>query len=335
MDEPLIKLDEEEKIDKPNILKSKLITLKKYWWIFVIVFTVLVIFVSVVVISNVNHARDREKESQKAQEIAAQEQKQLQIEKDNREGRKPPLTSEELAIANTALGAGISIDDGQNDFAKMSSALQPDGRPDNVNPWPLPYTDLKNVQIGADNNYLYAKYQFYGLFPNDLFRNGDDFLAGVGVNFGLENYFNHNLGKVDSSALFQVGLAYASKNKDEDRLSESSSFFNPPKLGTSTFGEANPLVKDKDGEDTYGISSGEGKAFGGAGYDYIIVAFPLSNLGLQFGDEITFSLSTESGSRVFHHQSVDPLLDFGSAKMGRIVTWKIGSNSYQSKIPVF
>jgi hypothetical protein len=309
--------------------------IKHFWWVALIVAAVLMV-ATVVTITQVNHAKDRDKEVQKQAEEAEAKEVQEQLTKDIQEGRKPPMTEVELVMANTALATGITIDDGNNDFTVFPpGTIEQDGRPDNSSPWPLPFADLKNVQIGADETYLYAKYQFWGSLPDEMYRNGDDFLVGVGVNMGLQNYLNHNTGKVDGSGLFQVGLSYAAASSKDSPVGEYGTFYNPPKLDTSTFGEANSAVKDKAGEDTYGIATGEGKTFGAAGLDYMVVAFPLANLGLQYGDTINFNLSAETSSKVFHHQSIDPLLDFGSAKMGKTITWKIGSNNYTAAIPKF
>jgi hypothetical protein len=301
-------------------------------WVIAVLFLIIIgVVVAGFTINGQNEKRAQDEE-QKAK--ISQIQEEDQVAKDIREGRKPPMTADEVAKAETALFTGISIDDPQNDYLKTKpGTIQPDGRPDNSNPWPIQFTDVKKAQIGADETNLYVKYTFYGTFPNEMYRNGEDYLAMVLVNLGLHGYYNHNLNKSDAEALFQVGLAYASKSGEEVANGEYGSFFNPPKLGTSTFGEANSEVKDKNNEDTYGIGTDKGKTFGGAGYDYIIAAFPLSNLGLLFGDTITFDAVCETGSKVYHHQSGDVLLDYGSAKSGKYITWKIGSNTYTTIIP--
>jgi len=308
--------------------------LKRYWWIIVILF--LIILGVVITVSTINGQNEKKAQDEEQKVKVAQREKEDQATKDMQEGRKPPMTTEEVSKANEALALGISIDDLQNDYVKVKpGTIQPDGRPDNSSPWPTPFTDMKNTQIGADETYLYVKYTFYGIFPTEMYRNGEDFLAGVGVNLGLKKYFNHNLNEQDESALYQTGITYAANSSKEALNGEYGSFFNPPKLGTSTFGQANSAVKDKNNEDTYGIGTDAGKTFGGAGYDYILVAFPLSNLGLLFGDTITFDIACESGSKVYHHQSIDPLLDFGSVKSGKLITYKIGSSTYTSVIPKY
>lgn len=310
-----------------NIEKAKQV-IKKYWWIILIV-----VFIIIIILVLINENIEKRKEKEKADNKQKTNWQETEEQKNIREGRKPPMTSKELAAADKALALGISIDDPQNDYVKMPGGIRPDGRPDNTNPWPLPFTDLKKAQVGADQTYIYVKYQFYGIIPVKMVTVGDDFLSGSGVNFGVNKYYNNNLKKEQEGALMQTAICYATRTKEQLRLDSTSEFYNPPKLGTSTFGEANAEVKNKDGEDTYGIATSEGKVYGGAGYDYILAAFPLANLGLKYGDTIIFEISAESGSRVYHHQSVDALLDYGHSKSGEYITWKIGSNTYTSKIP--
>ena len=63
------------------------------------------------------------------------------------------FTSAELQAAEKALQNGVKIDDQQNDFYKIPpGTVQPDGRPDNPNPYPLPWTDFRSVNFGADEN---------------------------------------------------------------------------------------------------------------------------------------------------------------------------------------
>lgn len=218
----------------------------------------------------------------------------------------------------------------------MPGGLQGDGRPDNQNPERLEYTDLKKVYIGADTEYIYVKYEFYGNFPNETHEFGDnDFISMICVNFALSKYYNHNLNKYDKSALLQLGITYVSRRKEQRLVDWSSDFLELPTTGTSTFGEANSKVKDENGEDTYGIATNAGKTYGGVGTNYLLAEFPLSNLGLKYGDQIVFEIGVESNSRVYHHQSSDALLDYGHEKSGKYVTWEIGSNTYIATIPKY
>ncbi|HOZ54086.1 MAG TPA: hypothetical protein PKY25_02010 [Bacilli bacterium] len=303
---------------------------KKYWWVLLIV--IIIIIVSYIIISIYI---DKKIEDKKEQDKIVFERRRQEEEKRRKLAELyPEMSKKEIEKANNAFNNGIFIDDPEHDFVKMPEGLQGDGKPDNQNPEKLPYTDLKKVYIGADNKYVYVKYEFYGNFPKDIYEFGNnDFLYSIGVNLNLTQYYNHNLNKEDKSALMQLTISYASKKKNQSKITEDSTFFDLPHVATSTFGEANSLVKDENGEDTYGIGTNAGKTYGGVNTNYIMAEFPLSNLGLKHGDTIIFDIAAESSSRVYHHQSNDALLDYGSSKTGEYITWIIGSNSYTSKIP--
>ena len=304
--------------------------IKKYWWLILIIIIVLII--SYIVISNIiNKNNDNKKEKEK---LELERQRQADEDRRNEELLHPKLTKAELTKAYNSFENGIEIDDPKWDFVKMPGGLQGDGRPDNQNPERLAYTDLKKVYIGADTEYIFVKYEFYGNFPKEVYEFGDrDFLAGIGVNFVITSYYNHNLKKHDEAALLQLAITYVSRNKDQRLVDWDSVFLENPTTGTSTFGEANSKVKDENGEDTYGISTGNGKTYGGVGTNYLLAEFPLSNLGLKYGDQIIFEIGVESSSRVYHHQSSDALLDYGHEKSVKYITWTIGANFYVAKIP--
>ena len=76
------------------------------------------------------------------------------------------FTEAQLKAANTALASGVEINDPQNDWVKVPKGTkQPDGRYDNDQPYPLGWTDYRSLSIGADQNYIYFKYRFWGEFP--------------------------------------------------------------------------------------------------------------------------------------------------------------------------
>lgn len=85
---------------------------------------------------------------------------------------------------------------------------------------------------------------------------------------------------------------------------------------------------DKNYEATYSVTDSNGIASGGPGFDYVLVGFPLDNMGFKLGDTIEFSVEYESNSRIYHHQSVDQLLGDGTYKEGSTIRYVIGSNTY-------
>ena len=142
--------------------------LRKYWFIIAIIFIAIIGTGITVIIEQRNDEREREKQEQKKKEQNQYSEEELLEQKNIHEGRKPPMTKEELAKANTALEAGIFIEDEENDFIDLPEGLQGDGRPDSQDPLPLPFADIKSVRIGADETYIYLKYEFYGTFPDEL-----------------------------------------------------------------------------------------------------------------------------------------------------------------------
>jgi hypothetical protein len=53
---------------------------------------------------------------------------------------------------------------------------------------------------------------------------------------------------------------------------------------------------------------------------------------LKFGDEVTFSLATETGSSIYHHEAIDFILGDSNPKVktGAIIKYKLGSNTYEN-----
>src|SRR4030042_7190600 len=68
-----------------------------------------------------------------------------------KDGLLRPFTDTQLAAANLAIANGIKIEDPQYDWYKFpDGSIQTDGRPDNSEPYPLPWTDFRSASIGAD-----------------------------------------------------------------------------------------------------------------------------------------------------------------------------------------
>jgi len=245
-----------------------------------------------------------------------------------------PFSATELMAAAAALEAGVTINDPESDWAPISEGVQPDGRMDNDNPYPLPFTDVKSVTFGADHQYLYLKVEFYDVIPEDVVYwdneelNEQDFITGMGCNLALTHFFNRNIGK-DDEGLMQLGLSYIVGNIHT--FLENPEFYIPPAVGISNF--ATPSgTKDQYNEDVYLVSNSNGRVGGGAGTSYLLAAFPLIEYGLQPGDVIEFNLSVEVGSLLFHHECVDVILDCG-LKAGETIRYQLGSDTYENLGP--
>jgi hypothetical protein len=244
------------------------------------------------------------------------------------------FTDKELDKVNTILAKGITITDQANDWAPIQEGLQPDGRKDNGQPYPISFTDVKSITLSADEQYLYIKTELYGVIPNDVTYwqntqyNQQDFIMGMCCNFDLASFLNRNTGLQDQG-LMQTSVFWV-KGDPRDSLINPQ-FVTVPILGTSSFA-TNSGTKDKNNEDIYTMSTSEGRVGGGAGFDYFIGVFALKNFGLQFGDVIECDVSLEIGSKLFHHECVDVILDCGY-KAGETIRWKIGTNTYENLGP--
>lgn len=248
-----------------------------------------------------------------------------ELAKKNEKGESPiKFSPSELELANEALSKGVRIEDPENDFYKFpKGSIQGDGRPDNTNPYPLNFTDLKSFSIGADENYIYIKYEFYGKFPNKIVRYNEDLI--ISTNAKLEEIeFTNSNGVQDSASLINdvTYVYYDGKQFGAD--------YNPvisPCGGQMAL--ISPDGEDETREPIYKTMSGKGLIYGGPGYDYIIGAYPLDLFGIKYGDEITFSMSTETGSSIYHHEAVDFLLGKSGEKGGDRIRYKLGSDTYE------
>jgi hypothetical protein len=92
-----------------------------------------------------------------------------------------------------------------------------------------------------------------------------------------------------------------------------------------------PQGVDETLETIYSVSENAGSVFGGPGYDYIIAAYPLDLLGIEYGTEVTFGCISETGSATFHHEAADFILDVPErAKSGATIKYVLGSNTYEN-----
>ena len=299
---------------------------KRFWWIILLVITVVAVFFAIANYIQVIQLEEEIYELKNSYKIdgssTRDDSKTADTEKDKSEKGEMPedFSNEELEKAEEAFAKGIKIDDPQNDFYKFpSNSIQPDGRPDNSNSYPLPYTDLKSLSVGADNNYIYFKFEFWGKFPEDTPEYDNDILTGTGAK--IEDFtFPGEDGYKDSAELGD-GVTYV-------RYLENGTFTK----GESTLGQLamiTPIGQDELMETIYETKNGKGLIYGGPNYDYIIGAYPLDLFGIDYGDVVTFSCSTETGSQIYHHECVDILLDVEDSKFGSTIEYKLGSNKYK------
>jgi hypothetical protein len=241
---------------------------------------------------------------------------------------------DELKAAETALTQGITITDPQNDWALISEGVQGDGRKDNGKPYPIAFTDIKSVTLGADSLYLYLKYEFYAMLPEKLVYHDNpdlgktDFISGLGGGFFLSQFYNRNTGKNDEGGM-SISITWV--QNDSQQYTDKPNVFTPPIVNIQNQATLTGS-KFENGDDRYKVDNNNGRVAGGAGTSYIIGAFPLKEFGLQFGDTVEGSMGIEVGSKLFHHECCDVALDCGY-KAGATIRYKLGTNSYENLGP--
>ena len=237
-----------------------------------------------------------------------------------KDGLARPFTDAQLAAANLALSKGVKIDDPQNDWYDFgSNSFQPDGRQDNPHPYPLGWTDYRSVNMGADVNYLYFKFQVWDKFPLKVVTyNGDTIRA---TTLKVDNLkFTNKEGKHDSADI-DANIWFVRMEGNQWKISEK------PWLSVSSM--ISPTGYDEHMETIYKIYTGAGLVAGGPGFDYILAAYPLSLFNLKQGDTITFDIGMETGSTVYHHESIDMIFSETGSKFGTTISYQIGSNTYK------
>lgn len=249
----------------------------------------------------------------------------LEKEKLNNKGEIPKkFTSTMLRRANDAFSKGIILNDPENDWYLPPEGTMQWDKPDNPKPYPLPFTDFKSVSLGADEEYLYVKFNYYGEFPKAMpSYNGDDIFS-TGAKITEMTYVTKD-DKIDSADLTN-GVTYVQFTGNE----KTEGYFPLDNPSTGQLAMISPSGEDKNREVIYKTMDGAGFYSGGPGYDYLLSAFPLEEFGISYGDEINFSIATETGSNKWHHESIDLILDKNNSKFGAIIVWKTGSDKYET-----
>ena len=228
------------------------------------------------------------------------------------------FTSSQLATAQEALKNGITFTDPQNDWYIIApGTTQPYGRPDNPDTYPLGWTDVKSISIGANGTYLYVKFEFWDEFPFEQPVYNGDAITGVGGK--IEQFTFTKADGTEDTADLGAGV---------DWIADQNSGRIQTILGQSAM--ISPIGVDEYSETVYERYTGAGLIAGGPGYNYVLSAFPLSLLNLQLGDTVTFALSSETGSTTYHHEAIDFLLsDSRESKEKNSTRYTLGSDTYE------
>ncbi len=300
---------------------------KRFWWLFVIIGVIVIGFAAATVLKK--SKTEREEVSNMNTGQTENKPEHNSGDNGNNNGNETSImTEDQLAHANEVIAAGVSIDDEQNDWYHFpEGSIQGDGKPDNPNTYPLPYTDIRNVSFGADADYFYIKYTFWGEMPSSLQTYNEDDMKFFCQNVSISKYTDEN--GTSQVGMWQIGTSYIESDEKDKTLEATMNYRETtPYSALSSFGGQNGT--DKNSEAIYTIQSSRGLVSGGAGYNYIIGAFPLSILYLQLGDTIEISIAYEANSRIYHHESVDLMLANGDSKEGDTIRYVLGSNIYEN-----
>lgn len=300
----------------PEIPQKKSTFLKRFWWV-----GLLMIVTSVVIIVFMSNSNNKQGITPLNDEVNIQENNKNDVY-----SWATKFSDAELEAANAALSQGIKINDPENDFYHPPiGSVQADGRPDNPNPYPIPFTDLKSLTVGADAQYIYVKLEHWGEFPLQAYSYEGELIHGVGSQ--IENFTYTNQSGITDIANLAISIIYV--DKKQGQKPEEYKPLPEGRLLNSYY--LSPQGVDETLETVYEKSGTTGLVFGGPGYNYVIAAYPLSILDIAYGTEVTFNCTMESGSTTFHHEAADFILEgSGNAKSGADIKYILGSNKYEN-----
>lgn len=197
--------------------------------------------------------------------------------------------TEEDALA--ALSVGTKIFDGTSDYVGLHGIPNPEA-------YYLDFADLTEADFGVDSYYLYTKYTFVGTWPvsDDDWPNVDgDQVYDFGCTAFFDTDNDSQTGIIDDSgAEIMTEIGY--------RMDEP--YFHTIKV------DPNPDNEPGDPEEGRYLTSYDSNysfVFGGSGYNYVIVAYPLLYVGLSPGQDVTEITKCEGTSENWNDVSYDPL----------------------------
>lgn len=218
--------------------------------------------------------------------------------------KMPPKMIQE---ANAAFEKGITIDDAKNDFVMLGVIDEiPRDYSQVVSDYKKDYLDIRSVSLGADEKYLYYKYTFYGMIPKTADYAGSDPIVSFGAKAELVDNSGKEIGGMDIDFGYVPIVKIPSLNE--------SYFYGPTGIEWPESAR-------------YTGQGNDGRVYGGGGTNYIMGAFPLSVWNLKYGSTIGIRFPMEVESAKFTHAAMDILQ--GSGKSPGIITWTLGTNTYQ------
>lgn len=296
--------------------QNKSFFFKRYWWIFVL----LLIIIGWLMLKGFSKDHDTSQPDKKTYQQENLEEDIKSEEKKNvgdftSTGETKSFTDIQLSAANVALESGIKMDDPENDWLKIAKGTtQSDGKEDNPEPYPLGWTDLKNLNIGADENFLYIKFSFWDRIPDRAFSYNGDKMDGGSAKI---NYFTftNSAGKKDWADLTTpISLREQSNGK---------------LMPGAIMAMISPKGEDTNRKTLFTTYSKDGLFAGGPGENYLLSAFPLNQFNLKLGDKVTFDCSVEISSEKYHHEAIDHLFERNGSKFADTIEYVLGGSTYK------
>ena len=219
------------------------------------------------------------------------------------------FSSDQLEKANEALNNGITINDGKDDFLTEADLV--------VEGYQVPPFDAKSISFGIDDRYFYFKCIYWETAPKDLkIKDYTDFQ----MNCGISLYIDQKQDNVTKWGKGQYHLL-ATNYDFAEKILMIELYLDIP--------EGAPEEEyDYKANSHYINWPKGGLVYGGAGYDNVIAAWPLSELGMKIGDAVTININTEVGAKESKtHLAVD-MIPQGSKKDDSKIKWILGQNEY-------
>jgi hypothetical protein len=178
---------------------------------------------------------------------------------------------------------GVTIADAKGDWIWT-------GHPeDNPAPYPVPFADLRAATFAVDADYLYVRLDVNGVYPaveSELPWYGQDQIRKLNINIALDTDNNPNTGSPGdggSEVLLGAGMTISPGCGWTDGY---NFWYGPtgveqPESQRWTHGDNRSLVV---------------AAWGGAGFDYRVVVYPVGLLGLHPGQTIAVNSWNECAS---------------------------------------
>jgi hypothetical protein len=184
---------------------------------------------------------------------------------------------------------GVTITDAKGDWIWTGD------EEDNHSPYPVPWADLLSVTFAIDADYLYFRLTVDGVYPRSVAElpwYGEDQINHLSVNICLDTDNNKNTGCFadgGSEVVIETGMMINPLGEWEpgyDFWYGPTGIDSPETSRYAHMGNMNLVVA----------------VWGGLGFDYLVIVYPVGQLGLLPGQTIAVNGWDECSSLQYTHQ---------------------------------